>query len=314
MSVDYKVFTAEDGTDIYYIDFGKGTPIVYAHGFCGSTEQDLSMFDLLKDQFRCICFDQRGYGKTEGRGEIGIQQSARDITSLLKHLGIKNATLLGYSMGAAVLFSYVEQFGCDRVERIIIGDMTPKIINEDNWKFGLYQGRYTRDHYESDLKNIRNNYEQFILFLVEQIVAPNKTSLRNFDYDLNELKNRIIRNIGAGGTEMINAMVGVLEEQKKSSYFYWKSMCEPDFRGTLKNITVPTAVIFADPGSIYYTRTAEYIASQIEDAVLYRMRSCTHMAKNDKPKEFVCYIRDFCKITGPDYLKVRRSMKDLHSF
>ena len=107
-----KTFTTSDGAEITYVDIGSGQPFLFIHGFGGFIELQLPLFEQLKTNFRCICFDQRGFGKTPASGEMGIYQSARDVKELLEFLQLDNVLVLGYSMGAAVLFAYVEQFGC----------------------------------------------------------------------------------------------------------------------------------------------------------------------------------------------------------
>lgn len=74
--------------------------VVFSHGFL----MDGSMFDTniesLSHDFRCVVWDQRGFGKT---GEVGdpfsFWDSARDLLALLDHLEIGSAALVGMSQG-----------------------------------------------------------------------------------------------------------------------------------------------------------------------------------------------------------------------
>ena len=146
-----KTFTAPDGAEIKYVDEGQGVPFLFIYGMGSSvTSQDL-FIKFMREHCRMIVFDQRGYGFTKAQGEIGIHQSARDAKALMEYLGIDKYILMGYSMGAAVVFSYVQQFGTGNLIKVLTGDMSPKLINEGDWKLGLYQGHYTREMYEEDL-------------------------------------------------------------------------------------------------------------------------------------------------------------------
>ena len=53
-------------------------------------------------------------------------------------------------MGAGVVFNYIRLYGCSALKQIILCDMTPKQLNDEEWKLGLYKGRYTRQDMEQE--------------------------------------------------------------------------------------------------------------------------------------------------------------------
>lgn len=94
-----------DGLRIAYQESGipDGPVIVFSHGFL----MDGSMFApnvaALCDTFRCVTWDQRGFGAT-GPVErpFSYWDSARDLLALLDHLEIASASLVGMSQGGFV--------------------------------------------------------------------------------------------------------------------------------------------------------------------------------------------------------------------
>jgi 3-oxoadipate enol-lactonase len=78
-----------------------GAPVVvFSHGFL----MDREMFQLniaeLRHAFRCIVWDQRGFGATGPTSEaFSYWDSARDLIALLDHLEIASASLVGMSQG-----------------------------------------------------------------------------------------------------------------------------------------------------------------------------------------------------------------------
>ena len=97
--------TAEvNGATIAYDDTGGGgPPVVLAHGFL----MDRSMFDAqvaaLRDRYRVITWDGRGFGDTVYHGEpFTYWDLAADCLGLLDHLGIDRAVLGGMSQGGFV--------------------------------------------------------------------------------------------------------------------------------------------------------------------------------------------------------------------
>jgi len=288
----YNTFVSSDGTAIHYVDFGKGKPLLFVHGFGGSSELQLPILNMLKANFRCICFDQRGYGKTSDNGEIGLHQSARDTKELLEHLQIHDAVFLGYSMGAGVLFAYVEQFGCQYLERVIIGEMTPKLVNDDTWHYGLYQGWYTQTQFEKDLQTMKDDYASFnTYFAVQTFFQHTPDEVR--DFDAGKVNINVVLDKAGAGRPTLEALLSVSPEQESSNSLYWESMGKNDFRDILKKISIPAAIFYADPGSIYDPRAATFMSKNIPDATLYRFENCTHMAKNERLDQFIYSIKAF---------------------
>lgn len=89
-----------NGITIAYEDSGgKGPVVVFSHGFL----MDHSMFDAqvaaLKDSYRVITWDERGFGGTRAESDFTYWDSANDILALLDHLGIEKAVFGGMSQG-----------------------------------------------------------------------------------------------------------------------------------------------------------------------------------------------------------------------
>lgn len=57
--------TAQDGTQIYYKDWGAGQPVVFSHGWPlnGDAWEDQMLF-LAERGFRVIAHDRRGHGRS----------------------------------------------------------------------------------------------------------------------------------------------------------------------------------------------------------------------------------------------------------
>lgn len=91
---------AINGTDIRYDDTGgDGPALLFSHGFL----MDHTMFDAqvaeFSDGYRCIRWDERGFGETRATGEFTYWDSGDDAIALLDHLGIDQAVLIGMSQG-----------------------------------------------------------------------------------------------------------------------------------------------------------------------------------------------------------------------
>jgi len=286
--LEIKTFKAYDGAEIHYVDVGSGKPMMYICGFGSSIESQTPFIDAMQSKGRIIVFDQRAFGVTPAAGEMGIHQSARDAKALMEHLGLTDVVLYGYSMGAAAVFSFVRQFGTSGLSKIILGDMSPKLINEGDWNLGLYQGWYTRELYEQDLEMIRSDYKRFALILAEGLLFQNYPEIpRDFTGTPDEIRARILeKRDDLIAQVLIKGMVDITEEHMAANYYYWETMAGSDFRDVLPKMDVPVIILYADPGSGYCPATAKYMKAQIPNAELKPIYGCTHMAASESPNQW----------------------------
>ena len=80
----------------------KGTPVVFVHGYC----EDQTMWDEFTEPFdphyRIIKIDLPGFGLSEIKGAVSIEEMADAVIAVLKHLKVKKYILIGHSMGGYV--------------------------------------------------------------------------------------------------------------------------------------------------------------------------------------------------------------------
>lgn len=102
-----------DGVRIAYIDVPAqkppGDPILLIHGFASNHAVNwvntLWVRFLSEAGYRVVAFDNRGHGQSEklyAPEAYGADLMAGDALRLLQHLGIGQADVMGYSMGARI--------------------------------------------------------------------------------------------------------------------------------------------------------------------------------------------------------------------
>jgi 3-oxoadipate enol-lactonase len=93
-------FADVNGQHIYFEDSGgDGAPVLFSHGFLMDHEMFVHQVAALSGEFRCITWDERGFGQTEATADFTYWDSADDALALLTHLGIERAFLVGMSQG-----------------------------------------------------------------------------------------------------------------------------------------------------------------------------------------------------------------------
>jgi 3-oxoadipate enol-lactonase len=89
-----------NGQKIYFEDTGgNGPPVLFSHGFLMDHEMFAPQLEALGGEFRCITWDERGFGQTPATAPFTYWDSAQDGLALLDHLGIDRAVLAGMSQG-----------------------------------------------------------------------------------------------------------------------------------------------------------------------------------------------------------------------
>ena len=95
---------AEPNVRLHITDAGDGRAVVLIHGWPLSDEMyEYQYNELIENNFRVIGITLRGFGKSDKPyGQYNYDVYALDIRKILSNLEIKNAVLVGFSMGGAI--------------------------------------------------------------------------------------------------------------------------------------------------------------------------------------------------------------------
>ncbi len=131
--------TLEDQTRLYYETHGSGTPILFIHGVLMSGQFFHKQFSALSANYQCIRLDLRGHGESDKvlHGHT-ISQYARDVREFLKAMELDRAVLAGWSMGAFVVWDYLNQFGNDNIQAAVIIDQSASDYQWEGWEHGPF--------------------------------------------------------------------------------------------------------------------------------------------------------------------------------
>jgi pimeloyl-ACP methyl ester carboxylesterase len=92
-----------NGLEMYYEIHGTGRPLILLHGGVGAIEMFGEVLPLLAEGRQVIACDLQAHGRTADIDRpLSIEQMADDIAALIEHLEIKQADVMGYSLGGGV--------------------------------------------------------------------------------------------------------------------------------------------------------------------------------------------------------------------
>ena len=95
--------SSKDGVRLYYEEAGRGTPIVFVHEFSGDFRSWEAQVQYFSRRHRCIAFNARGYPPSDVPSRVSsytVANAIDDIATVMRHLGIAKAHVVGCSMGA----------------------------------------------------------------------------------------------------------------------------------------------------------------------------------------------------------------------
>ena len=118
----------QDGTQIYYKDWGAGKPVLFSHGWPLDGDMWDSQLNFLAERgYRVIAFDRRGFGRSEQPWDgYNYDTFASDINDLITTLDLQDVTLVGFSMGGGDVSRYIGRYGTSRVKALVLlGAVTP---------------------------------------------------------------------------------------------------------------------------------------------------------------------------------------------
>ena len=212
--------TANDGTRLYYKDWGEGRPVVLIHGWplSGDTFDDAAVA-LAERGFRVIVPDRRGFGRSDQPwGGYDYDTFADDVAAVVLEAGVKEpVTLVGFSMGGGEVARFITRHGAAQVSQaVLIGSVVPFLL-----KTGDNPNGAPREVFDGMIDGIRKDRGDFFRTFFVSFFGEGLVSQAVLDDAWRQ------------------AMMAGL----KPTLACVRAFSETDFRPDLANFSMPTLVI-----------------------------------------------------------------------
>ena len=232
--------------DIYYEDHGGGRPVVLIHGFPLSGHSwERQLLVLLDAGYRVITYDRRGFGRSS-QPTVGYDYDTftADLNTLMESLDLRDATLVGFSMGTGEATRYLSTHGSDRVRTgVLLGPIPPFLLKTD-------------DNPEGVDKEIFDG-------IMAAIVADRPAYLKDFLDNFNNVDE-------LGGTRISPQALQMSFNVAAGASAYATLNCVPtwltDFRADLPKIDVPVLAMHGDDDQVLpISKTSQRLPGTVKD-------------------------------------------------
>jgi non-heme chloroperoxidase len=237
--------TVKDGTQIFYKDWGKGTPIVFHHGWPLSADDwDSTMLYFLSQGFRVIAYDRRGHGRSSpSPANNDMDTYADDCAALVRHLGLKGAIHVGHSTGGGEVARYVAKHGGSGLvsKAVLMSAITPVML-----KSAKNPGGLPIEVFDGIRAGLAANHAQFYRdFASGPFYGYNRPGAKTSQ--------------GIVDNWWRQAMMGDV----KAHYDCVKTFSETEFTEDLKRIEVPVLVMHGEDDQIVPIASTAPLASKL---------------------------------------------------
>jgi non-heme chloroperoxidase len=235
--------TSNDGTQIYFKDWGTGQPVVFSHGWPLSADafEDQMMF-LAARGYRCIAHDRRGHGRSSQPWDGNEMDTyADDLAALVESLDLRDAIHVGHSTGGGEVARYIGRHGTKRVSKAVLISAVPPLM----LKTPANPGGMPMEAFDQLRAAVRADRSQFF----EDLSAP--------FYGANRAGAKVSQ--GLRDSFWMQGMQCGL----KAAYDCIKVFSETDFTEDLKKFDVPTLILHGDDDQIVPIGAAALLSSKL---------------------------------------------------
>lgn len=130
--------TTNDGVKLAYSQHGTtGPAVVLVHGWSASREYFTLNVEALAKRCSVYALDQRFHGESDKPAwGFSVARLAADLKDFVGALSLDRPTVVGTSLGCAVIWAYVELYGDASLGKLVFVDQAPSQWMMPDWKFG----------------------------------------------------------------------------------------------------------------------------------------------------------------------------------
>ena len=258
-------YVDSEGAKIYFESAGNGPALVFIQAGVADCRMWDPQFETFAKKFRVVRYDHRGFGKSKmPEGPYALR---RDLHSVLVHLGVEKAALVGCSMGGATAIDYT----IEHPERV--SALVPVGSGVSGWN------EWTDDairYFTEFMKLAKNREVDRAREMDAQLWIDGTREAANVDPKYRERARELHR-----------------DNFSLDRFAHPEQEMKPPAAGRLGEIKCPTMVLIGDSDTPELVRLADRIAKEIPGARHVTIKNAAHLPSLEHPEEFDQQLADF---------------------
>jgi len=259
-----------------YKDYGQGRPVVLIHGWPSSKDMwEYQIDDLVNAGLRVIKYDRRGFGKSSKPWDgYDYDSLTDDLHAILEQLDLRDAVLVGFSMGGGEVVRYLSRYGSSgRVSKIaLVSSVTPYLAQNNDNPEGVPQAVFAE--------------------MMEKMKKDRINFLEDFGkqfFGVGLLNNPV-------STPYLQYFRGLAEVAlPRATQQCALSFANTDFRADVKAVKVPTLIIHGDADkTVPIANSSDRTAKMIPNAVYKVYEGAPHGLFITERERLNQDLIDFC--------------------
>jgi non-heme chloroperoxidase len=264
--------TTPEGIRLRVCERGSGSrAIVLVHGWKMSHRVfDHPVYRLSRD-FRVVSYDLRGMGESDKPNcRYDFYEHARDLGHVIRHFGLEDVTLVGWSMGCSVSLSYLASDGHGIGRQVLInGPIRLERTEDDSFPWSM--SRETLEGYFAAIERDWPTAERG--FTVDSMMPGAHPDLVDAVFQITQ-------------QVPLDVVLKVVREQVKL-----------DFRDFLREIEIPVLALYGRHDPYYPVELAEWIAAQCPRGDHVIFEESAHYPFIEEKERFANVISEFATRT-----------------
>ena len=269
--------TMNDGAELSLIDVGSGPALIILPSWTNSAAQYHHKVTELATDHRVIAVDVRA-GGLSAKTDFGLRISrfSADLREICAQLAIAPTILMGHSMGCSIIWSYLDLFGPQQVDALILVDQAPTQLIQPGWSV------------DEALSYGATQTAEDVFEFAARFAAPD-----GVDWTWRRYRPLFTQTFPED--EFDWAVRESLQMPRKLAAKLFLDHAMRDWRDVIRRIRLPTLVVGAET-SVFPVASQQWIARQIPGArleIFAEKDGGSHFMCFENPIRFNAIVRDF---------------------
>lgn len=252
-----------DDINLAYDDNGSGPTVILLHGYPFNRSLWNEQVEALKESYRVITPDLRGFGETDASETATMVQMADDVAKLMDALKIPSAVVGGLSMGGYVVLAFQKKYP-DRVKGLVLADTRPQGDTEDAKKTRAEQASQAKTQ---GMNGIADG-------MLPKLLTADTVSKR--PELVKRVREMMVKTKPTGAAAALMAMAG-----------------REDHTPRLPQISVPTLILVGSEDSITPVKDSQTMHDKINGSKLVVIPNAAHVSNLEQTSQFNSELLDF---------------------